>query len=392
MHDLTNQLRQWSESLAQVADRTDLNMIKSPVIPADRFSTNRRWFAVAASVILVAAAVAAVATVGNGDSQRIGPATNPTQPTSSPTTVVLATTALSTTTTAAPFVPPPPGAVLTTTTAPTTSNNPDDRLVAWPAAPASPLPVEAVARLLPISSGTPVRGEAEGGSGASPLFTQVFADAERDILFTLQTQPNAFESTPAELQSPMTIDGWDDAFATVGDLRVVAQDPSGFVRLRGTGIGDDEAAAIISSMQRRPAGTPGWDLALEKDGLVEITGAWNDSAGQRFVTWFDGTRVLHQMLVSPAHTDLIVQALSPTFDHVEINGRDGWLNSTGDRRSIVWSPDGVTIVVFGTVEPTIDLLGVAETVTALDAAAYESRTTSELPAGLGDGCSGSLFC
>ena len=58
----------------------------------------------------------------------------------------------------------------------------------------------------------------------------------------------------------------------------------------------------------------GWELSTEFDGLVEINGAWNDSAGQRFVTWFDGDRVDAQMLSSPAHTDVITQALSPAFE------------------------------------------------------------------------------
>ncbi len=274
--------------------------------------------------------------------------------------------------------------------------NPEDRLEAWPPAPAAPTPIDDVPRFLPTTpiavAGTPVRALAEGGTAAAPTFTQVFADAERDVLITLQTQPNSIESTPAEFRQPLTIDGWDDAFATDGSVRVVASDPSGYVRLTGTGIDNDRATEIIASMQRRPGSNPGWDLGPGNTGLVEINGAWNDSAGQRFITWFDGDRVVAQMLTSPAHTDLINQALAPAFDRVDVNGVDGWLNPNDTRRSIVWSPDGTNIVVLGVADTSIDPLDLASSVTARDAEEFDARTTTQFPAGIGDGCDGSLFC
>jgi hypothetical protein len=274
-------------------------------------------------------------------------------------------------------------------------SNPEDRLASWPDPPASPTPADDIPVLLPTASivpaETPVRAQVDGRSDAPATFTQLFADADRDILVTLQTHPGSIESTPAEMRRPLTIEGWDDAFATDGDVRLVASDPSGFVRLMGTGIDDDAAVAIIESMQRRSDGIAGWDLSADT-GLVEINGAWNESAGQRFVTWFDGDRVVAQMLTSPAHTDLISQALGPAFEQVDVNGTSGWLNTDEDRRSIVWSPDGITIVVLGVADERIDPLAVAATVTELSLADYRSRTTTDVPAGVGDGCSGSLFC
>ncbi len=115
-------------------------------------------------------------------------------------------------------------------------------------------------------------------------------------------------------------------------------------------------------------------------------------AGQRFVSWFDADRVVAQMLTSPAHTDLISQALNPTFETVDVNGATGWLSDNGSRRAVVWSPDGTTIVVLGVADERIDPLAVARSVTAFSAADYESATTTEIPAGVGDGCDGSLFC
>jgi hypothetical protein len=219
----------------------------------------------------------------------------------------------------------------------------------------------------------------------------VFASAERDILLTLQTHPNGIDLTPTEMRLPVTIDGWDDAFGTIRALRLVASDPSGYVRLSGAGIDQDEAVAIIATMQRRPDDIPGWDLAPQFEDLAEINGAWNDSAGQHFVTWFDDDRVVAQMETSPAHTDLINQALNPEFERVDANGADGWLNSNDARRSIVWSPDGTTFVVVGVADDRVDPVTVAESVIELDVADYESRTTTEYPAGL-SGCDGDLFC
>ncbi|MGE5210585.1 MAG: hypothetical protein ACM3MM_04930 [Acidobacteriota bacterium] len=220
----------------------------------------------------------------------------------------------------------------------------------------------------------------------------MFADAERDILITLQTQPNSIESTPAELRQPITIAGWDDVFTTDGSVRVVASDPSGYVRLTATGIDNEQATQLIASMQRRGAGIPGWDFGPGSSDLVEINSAWNDAAGQHVVTWFSGDQVIVQMLTSPSHTDLIAQSLAPTFDRVDVNGVDGWLNPDNTRRTLVWSPDGTNIVVLGVADARIDPLQLASSVIEVDTAEYEARTTTEVPAGVGDGCDGSLFC
>jgi hypothetical protein len=402
MHDPTDQLREWSKALAQGLEPADIERIKSPTTLTDNANNNRRWLAVAASVLVIGVGLVAVATLGNGDANQISTATNPvttevdttTEPATSPTSdpeVVQVPPSTTPTTNDSPETTDPP-----TTTAGPTPVNPEDRLEAWPAAPAAPAPVEDIPRFLPTApitvAGTPVRAQVDGGSAAAPTYTQIFADADRDILLTLQTQPNSIETTPAEFRQPLTIAGWDDAFATEGSVRVVASDPSGFVRLTGTGVDNEQAAEIIASMQRRPDGIPGWSLSPGDAGLVEINGAWNDSAGQRFVTWFDGDRVVAQMLTSPAHTDLVNQALAPAFDSVDVNGVDGWLNPDDPRRSIVWSPDGINIVVLGVADSRIDPLDLAASVTELDAGDFESRTTTEMPAGVGDGCDGSLFC
>jgi hypothetical protein len=313
-------------------------------------------------------------------STRMTSATTPATPEPAPTIIAEPTT------TAAPA----------TTTFPATAPSFADRLASWSSAPRGPAPVDDIPRFLPTASiapaGVPVRADAEGGSSAQATYTQVFADADRDILLTLQSQPGGIDVTPSEMRQPVTIDGWDDAYRTDGGLRLVALDLSGVVRLAGTGIDMDQAVSMIETMQRRAAGTPGWDLSIEFVGLVEINGAWNDSAGQRFVTWFDGDRVVAQMLLSPAHTDVITQALGPAFEQVDVNGAQGWLNENTGRRALVWSPDGTTIVVLGIADERIDPLAVARSTTALIAADYESATTTEIPSGVGDGCDGSLFC
>lgn len=284
---------------------------------------------------------------------------------------------------------------VSTDVATTTSTTiPSDRLAAWPE-PTDSLPLDVIPLLLPgaqvASAGDPVRSAFDGGSAAPATFTQVFADSERDMVLTLQTQPGGVESTPNDLRQPVAIAGWDDAFLTVGGLRLVASEPGGFVRLSGTGIDSDQAVSILASMRRR-AGGAGWDLSDAWDGLVEINGAWEDSAGQRSITWFDGGRVVAQMLSSPASMHLIARALGASFQRVDVNGTDGWLNSTDGRRSIVWATADGTVVVLGTVDSSIDPLVLARTVQVLDRAAYEAATTTNVPAGVGDGCDGSLFC
>jgi hypothetical protein len=395
MPDVTDQLRAWSEALARAVQPADLDQVTSPSTAADTPRSNRRWLAVAASVLVIATGILALATLDNGEPAQIGTVTTSAENTTGTTRPAASPTS------DPDVVATPPSTVPATTDAPATTSapapvNPEDRLEAWPAAPDAPAPVDEVPRFLPTASitvaGTPVRAQADGGTAAAPIFTQVFADAERDILITLQTAPNSVESTPEEFRRPLTIAGWDDAFATAGSVRVVASDPSGYVRLLGTGIDDEQAAEIIASMQRRPDGIPGWDVGPGYPDLVEVNGAWNDSAGQRFITWFDGDRVVAQMLTSPAYTDLVPQALAPAFDRVDVNGVDGWLNPSEPRRSIVWSPDGTTIIVLGVADDRVDPLALAASVMQLDATEFEARTTTQFPAGIGDGCDGSLFC
>lgn len=397
MRDVSEQLREWSSALAQTVEPTTLEDIASPTAPSGGFDS-RRWIAaVAASALVIGAGVVAITAMGNEGSDQIGPVLDPPQTDIDGTT---ASTQPSTTQSSGPaVVPVTPSTIQSTTTSSSSTTaeptNPEDRLEGWPSAPTAPTPVDDIPAFLPTatiaSAGTPVRAQADGGSAAPPTFTQVFADADQNVLLTIQTQPNSIESTPGELRQPITIDGWDDAFTSSDGLRLVASDPGGFVRLTGTGLDVEQAAAIVRSMQRRPDGVPGWDLAPGFD-LVEINGAWNDSAGQRFVTWFEGDRVVAQMLASPAHTDLIDQALAPAFERVDVNGMDGWLSTSGGRRSIVWSPDGSTIVVLGVADDRIDPVAIAESVKEFDSGEYAAMTTTEVPAGVGDGCDGSLFC
>lgn len=152
---------------------------------------------------MVAAGIAAVATFGNDDSNRINTAPNPTRPDVDSTT---ATTADTTSPASDPDVVPAP------------ADHADDYrhaayhdrsyyggkprrpgLEAWPAAPGAPVPLDDIPRLLPTASitvaGTPVRSEADGVS-APGSFAQIFADADRDIVLTLQTHPDGVESSP----------------------------------------------------------------------------------------------------------------------------------------------------------------------------------------------------
>jgi hypothetical protein len=255
---------------------------QSRTIPVGTISNNRRWLAVAASILVAAGGIVAIANLDSDDPGRIGPATHPT---STDTDTTAATTPSTTSPSSEPAVARAPASSTpttttvptTTTTAPAATSNPEDRLASWPAAPVGPFPANDIPRLLPTVSitpaGTPVRAQVDGGSASLGTFTQVFANAERDILLTLQTHPNGIDLTPTEMRLPVTIDGWDDAFGTIRALRLVASDPSGYVRLSGTGIDQDEAVAIIATMQRRPDDIPGWDLAPQFEDLAEINGA-----------------------------------------------------------------------------------------------------------------------
>ena len=269
-------------------------------------------------------------------------------------------------------------------------------LGAWPPPPEVAVPVADIARYAPSapipSAGSPVRGEAAGGSAARPTFTQVFVDADQNVLVTLQTQPGGIDNTPEQMRTPLAIDGWDDAFLTEGALRIVAADPGGFVRLSGIGLDADRAATVIETMERRPDGSAGWDLTDNDLGLIEVNGAWNDSAGQRSLTWFDGDRIVAQLLISPAATDLIDQALTPTFVLVDVNGRDAWLNSDEQRRSIVWKLDDDSVAVLAVTGASIDPLVIARSVVETTRDDYEAQTTAQFPAGVGDGCDTNLFC
>lgn len=382
MPDISDQLRNWSKRLADATPAADIETITSPSTTTDASTSGRRWLAVAASVIVVTGGILAIAVLRDKDSGPGLPATNtaPIDTNNSPAT---------------PTSPPITEPVSPSSSVPGAAATPDDRFEAWPAKPTDLVPIDDVPRFLPAMqipvAGIPVRAESGGGSAAPATFSQVFADAERDIVITLQTRPVGSDSTPAELRQPVAIEGWDDSYTTRDDLPVVASDVSGFVRLTGTGIGLDEAVSIIETMRRRPDGIPGWDLSDLHGDLLEINGAWIDSAAQRLVTWFDGDRVVAQMVTSPSYTQF-ANMLGNSFDKVDASGADGWLNSTDRRRTIVWSPDGTTIAVLAVVDDSIDPLATAQSVDEFGVAEYESLTTTEIPAGVGDGCDGGLFC
>ncbi len=274
-----------------------------------------------------------------------------------------------------------------------------DPLADWPAPPTDALSADRVATLLPTldlpGDGLPLRGSFDGDSGASP-FTQIFVDAPYDVVVTLQTVPGGVDSTPVDLRQPLTIDGWDDAFLTdnltnFGEVRLVASDAGGFVSLVATGMTPEAAIEIVSGMQRRAWG-PGWVMPDGFKSLVEVNGAWDSPTPTRTVTWFDGTSVVAQMISSPASTYLIAQALGAQFEQIDLDGVPAWSTTSNDRRAVVWSPDGETIVVLGVVDDRVDPVEVARSVVPVDLATYELLTTTDVPPGLGDGCSGSLFC
>ena len=77
MHDLPEQLRDWSKALAKGVEPANIDRIKSPMSAADSFNENRRWLAVATSVLVVAAGIFAIANLGRNESGRISPSTNP---------------------------------------------------------------------------------------------------------------------------------------------------------------------------------------------------------------------------------------------------------------------------------------------------------------------------
>lgn len=106
MHDPTDQLREWSKALARAVEPADIERIKSPMFSTDAHA-NRRWIAVAASVLVIGAGIFAVATLGNDDADQVVPATNPPQTQPGPATSVVPEPTNS---------PPPTGADVSTTT------------------------------------------------------------------------------------------------------------------------------------------------------------------------------------------------------------------------------------------------------------------------------------
>lgn len=126
MPDVTDQLRDWSNALARAVEPVDLERITSPMTSTDTSNVDRRWLAVAASGVVIAAGILAVATLGNDDADQIIPATTPphTQPAPATSVVPEATSPPSTTVN----VPTTPTVPLTTTV------QAPEQAAIWPAA------------------------------------------------------------------------------------------------------------------------------------------------------------------------------------------------------------------------------------------------------------------
>lgn len=89
MHDVSGQLREWSTSLADSVEPVGLDAIKARRTGS---APTRRWLAVAASVVVVAGGVWAVATTGTGDPGPVIPATIPPAPTAATETTTAPST------------------------------------------------------------------------------------------------------------------------------------------------------------------------------------------------------------------------------------------------------------------------------------------------------------
>ncbi len=129
MPDVPDQLREWSKILAEAVDPVDIETIKSPrPTPTETFN-NHRWLAVAASVLLVATGIFGVALLGNDDSDRISPSTNPSQrdagTTSAPSLPSTTSIGDPDILPASPLTTPTTPDATSSATAPTTTSSPD---------------------------------------------------------------------------------------------------------------------------------------------------------------------------------------------------------------------------------------------------------------------------
>jgi hypothetical protein len=322
--------------------------------------------------------------------------------------------------------------VATTSPDPTTTATPPapatavpiDRLAGWPAPSREVVPVDQVPLLLPTAEipadGLPVRWSHtpdpdDAGTiddvDTGDYYAQVFADAEHDVVFTISTQIGGPDDlTPADDRRPVTIEGWDGAYATVvrpvdpdgrpgpvirtgQRVRVVATDPSGRVMLVGTGLDDDDAIAILAGMQRVTDG-PGWDVTPVMAGAVEINAGWATSStlvGIRELNWYDDDSNIVRMITSPQLPSYIVMALGTTFDEVDINGTTGWASNGDSLSAVVWSPDETNIAVLAVDVTGLDAVEIARSVAPVDQDTYDNSTTADPPAWLDDGCN-EIFC
>jgi hypothetical protein len=91
MHDVSEQLRAWSASLADSVEPTDIETLETTRTARTGSRPTRRWLAVAASVAVVTVGVWAVATLGTGDPGPVSPATNTPAPTAATETTAPST-------------------------------------------------------------------------------------------------------------------------------------------------------------------------------------------------------------------------------------------------------------------------------------------------------------
>lgn len=281
---------------------------------------------------------------------------------------------------------------------PTTQTSSDrsavDTMDRWPEPPADAYPdLSRVPTLLPtipvLNASAATRSEQADEVALVPRYIQTWVGPDSNATLTITTYPHQTSATPGPSREPVgPIGSWDDSFVGLSTPDVVAlslTDPSGLVEVWTNSLPRDQVLEFASSLARRAAGSPGWDVRTSNTGLIPMYEGWSVGSAYRVVFWTSDGPVGEMSIVSGA-PDLFASS----WGHrtlAEVRTSSALAAESDGLASVIWSPQPNIVVRLGIYGSLEQALAIARSVEFADAAAWESASKPGPP--VYDTC---MFC
>ena len=271
-----------------------------------------------------------------------------------------------------------------------------DALAGWPQSPRTVPSLADVPVLLPsaVISGQIAATRTEyADDPAEPhdYFQSWFRKGPGAVALSIETN---IDQPPPEDGQSIEIPGWDRAFfvasMSAGYTHLWLAAASGSVSIWAHGLGRDEVATLASSLTRRDADVPGWDVGSLPEGLIPVHEGWALGTASRSIRSTGEVSSFEMSIVHGAPSTVTAPPWFEiaTFDIIDVNGSTAVVWEADDRAAVAWSPGPDLTVLLGYIGPVETAIELARSIQPVSSSTWRASTT---PAPAHDGCN-SMFC